>query len=107
MEAVYAILAHLNRHRERTGPRSVRFQLTPGKPPMLVLDPWGVTIPCRGVTCDDVPATAAPAAGAGRARPVSLRAAERRAPAAESTEEIKVWGRRRIEVLARRVLAAR
>ncbi len=42
------MLAHLKRHRERTGPRSIRFQLAPGKPPVLVLDPWGVTIPCRG-----------------------------------------------------------
>jgi len=55
VEAVYAMLAHLARHKERTGPRSLRFQLTPGKAPVLVLDPWGVTIPCRGHVEDDAP----------------------------------------------------
>lgn len=31
VEAVYSILAHLKRHREKTGPRSLRFRLTPGR----------------------------------------------------------------------------
>ncbi|WP_437717640.1 SWIM zinc finger family protein [Sorangium sp. So ce448] len=100
VEAVYSLLAHLDRHRERTGPRSLRFQLTPGKAPILVLDPWGVSIPCRGVTCDDGPVAAGPAAGAGGLGPYRS-GAPRGAPAAEATEEIKVWGRRRLSVLAR------
>jgi hypothetical protein len=48
VEALYSVLAYLKRHREKTGPRSVRFQLTPGAPPVLVLDPWGVAIPSHG-----------------------------------------------------------
>jgi hypothetical protein len=70
-EAVYSVLAYLRRHREKTGPRSVRFILKPGESPTLVLDPWGTVIPSRG------PLHAGPAA------------------------EIKVWGRRRLLTLAR------
>lgn len=72
VEALYSVLAYLKRHREKTGPRSIRFQLAPGKPPLLVLEPWGLTIPSRG-----------PAYGG------------------DVAEEIKVWGRRRLMTLAR------
>lgn len=99
VEAVYSILAYLTRHRERTGPRSLRFQLTPGKPPVVVIDPWGIPIPCRGVTCDDGPAAAGPERGAGGLGP--YRAGASRGARTEATEEIKVWGRRRLFALAR------
>jgi hypothetical protein len=72
VETVYALLAHLKRHREKTGPRSIVFQLTPGRPPVLVLEPWGLTIPSTG-----------PAYNGPKAR------------------DIKVWGRRRLFALAR------
>ncbi len=72
VEAVYSMLAHLRRHREKRGPRSIRFDLAPGRPANLVLDPWEVVIPSRG-----------------------------RAYEGERKEEIKVWGRRRLMVLAR------
>ncbi len=39
-EGLYAILAHLNRHRARRSPRAVRFELEPGKPVQVVLEPW-------------------------------------------------------------------
>jgi hypothetical protein len=39
-EGLYAVLAHLKRHRARTSPRAVRFELTPGAPVQLVLEPW-------------------------------------------------------------------
>ncbi|APR88033.1 hypothetical protein A7982_13382 [Minicystis rosea] len=106
VEAVYAILAHLKRHRERTGPRSIRFQLTPGKPPVLVLDPWGITIPCRGPVVEDAPPAPAAAlagtAGHGPYRSPPMIATPQ-APAAitDGPEEIKVWGRRRLFALAR------
>src|SRR5262249_1133295 len=48
VEAVYSILAYVKRHREKTGPRSIRFTLTPGRPPSLTLEPWGVSIQSRG-----------------------------------------------------------
>lgn len=69
--SLYAVLSFLRRHKERTGPRSIRFELTPGQPPKLVLEPWGHVITTTG-RYDG-------------ARPQS----------------IKVWGRRRLMVLAR------
>jgi hypothetical protein len=72
VDVVYSLLAYLERHREKTGPRSVRFELTPGQPPQLVLEPWNVTLQSRGIAYD----------GPGK-------------------ESIKVWGRRRLEVLHR------
>jgi hypothetical protein len=72
VDAVYSVLAHLKRHREKTGPRSIEFHLVPGKPPTLVLQPWNVTIASHG----------APYVG-------------------EKPEVIKIWGRRRLSVLAR------
>jgi hypothetical protein len=72
VEVVYALLTYLVRHREKGGPRSLRFRLEPGRAPVLTLDPWGVQIASRGA-----------------------------AYAGERAEEIKVWGRRRLLVLAR------
>jgi hypothetical protein len=72
VDAVYSLLAHLKRHREKTGPRALRFQLRPGQPPAVVLEPWGTVVHSRG----------APFGG-------------------ERPEDIKVWGRRRLMVLAR------
>lgn len=43
-EGLYAVLAHLKRHRARTSPRALRFELTPGAPVRLVLEPWEVAI---------------------------------------------------------------
>jgi hypothetical protein len=71
-DVVYSILAFLRRHREKSGPRSLRFVLEPGRPPRVVLEPWGVTLVSRG----------APYGG-------------------DRAEEIKVWGRRRLMPLAR------
>ncbi|MEO7328176.1 MAG: SWIM zinc finger family protein [Minicystis sp.] len=94
VEAVYSLLAHLKRHREKTGPRSIRFQLTPGKPPVLVLDPWGVTIQCKGPVVDDQEIAAA-GSGNGPYRSAPSFAGK------TVTEEIKIWGRRRLFALAR------
>lgn len=101
VEAVYAILAHLKRHREKTGPRCLRFQLTQGRPPVIVLDPWGIPVPCRGVTYDDGGPEIAPAPPAGGLGPYRSAPGASLAAAAAATEEIKVWGRRRLLVLAR------
>lgn len=72
VESVYAILAHLERHREKTGPRSLRFVLAPGKPPVVVLEPWGIAVESRGAVWRG-----------------------------DRAEEVKVWGRRRLRSLAR------
>jgi hypothetical protein len=71
-EAIYSVLAYLKRHREKTGPRSIRFVLEPGRPPVLVLDPWDVRIVSRGALY-----------------------------AGDKKEEIKIWGRRRLFSFAR------
>lgn len=72
IDAVYSLIAHLKRNREKTGPRSINFELVPGKPAAMVLQPWGVRIESHG-------------------RPF----------VGEKPETIKVWGRRRLSVLAR------
>lgn len=71
-DVLYSILAYLKRHREKSGPRSLRFVLAPGKAPKVVIEPWGLELVSRG------PVYAGPIA-----------------------EEIKLWGRRRLFALAR------
>ncbi|HEX8912505.1 MAG TPA: hypothetical protein VF796_09100 [Humisphaera sp.] len=39
-EAVYSVLAWHKRRRARVSPRALRFELTPGRPVRLVLEPW-------------------------------------------------------------------
>ena len=72
VDTVYSLLAYLKRHREKSGPRSIRFELTPGQAPQLVLEPWNVALQSHGPAYQ----------GLGR-------------------ETIKVWGRRRLMVLQR------
>ncbi len=72
VDVVYGVLAYLKRHREKAGPRSIRFRLEPGKPVTVIVDPWGVALVSRGRPYDG-----------------------------DKPEEIKVWGRRRLFPLAR------
>lgn len=71
-EAVYSILAWHKRHRARSSPRAIRFELIPGRAPEIVLEPWEQRIVCHG------PAYEGPA-----------------------VEPVRVWGGRRLLVLAR------
>ncbi|MBX9626106.1 MAG: hypothetical protein K2X82_20075 [Gemmataceae bacterium] len=71
-EGVYAVLAFLKRHKARTSPRAVRFELTPGQPTTIVLEPWE-----KRIVLHDVPYTGPKA------------------------EVIRTWGRDRLRVLAR------
>ena len=71
-EGVYDILAFLKRHRARQSPRAIRFELEPGRPVAIVLEPWERRIVLHG-TLDDGP----------------------------RAETIRVWGRDRLLVLAR------
>jgi hypothetical protein len=71
-EALYNVLGHLKRHRARSSPRALRFELTPGQPIQLVLEPWEVRIKLHDV----------PYAG----------------PTAET---VRTWGRDRLLTLAR------
>jgi hypothetical protein len=43
-EGLYSVLAHLKRHRARSSPRALRFELTPGQPVQIVLEPWEVRV---------------------------------------------------------------
>ena len=70
--AVYSLLAWLKRHREKSGPRAIRFELQDGQAPRLVLEPWNVAIENAG------PIYHGPL-----------------------TEPIRIWGRRRLLSLAR------
>lgn len=68
----------LRRQKERVGPRSIKFVLSPGKPVQAVFEPWNHTIHCR--------------------RSIYNGPEER---------EIRVWGRRRLLILERLIPIAR
>ncbi|MEZ4467739.1 MAG: SWIM zinc finger family protein [bacterium] len=72
VEVVHAILAFLRRNREKTGPRALRFELVPGQPPGVVIEPWELRLTSHGTRY-----------------------------AGPRPETIKIWGRRRLQVLAR------
>jgi hypothetical protein len=66
------ILSRLAARRERHGPRSLRFLLTPGEPVQVLIEPWGELLTFR------------------------------RSPyRGKSAAEIRIWGRRRLAILAR------
>lgn len=72
VDAVYSLLAYLKRHREKKGPRSLKFELAPGRQPTVQIEPFGVKVESHGRAFDG-----------------------------DRPETIKVWGRRRLIVLAR------
>ncbi|WP_028487646.1 hypothetical protein [Thiothrix lacustris] len=69
---MYNILLFLKRHKEKSGPRSLRFCLTPDQPIQVKFDPWGETLTC----------------------PRSLYSGN-------TAQEIRIWGRRRLFILER------
>jgi hypothetical protein len=71
-EGLYNVLAWLKRHRAARSPRAVRFELEPGKPVSIVLEPWD-----RRIVLHDTPYPG---------------------PRAEI---VRTWGRDRLRVLAR------
>src|SRR5205807_1949562 len=70
-ETVYSLLAWIKRHKARTSPRAIRFELVPGRPPRIILEPWEVSVTDPGVY-DGAP-----------------------------TAPVRVWGARRLLQLAR------
>jgi hypothetical protein len=54
-EAVYSVLAFLRRRRAWASPRALRFELTPGKPPRLVMEPWEQAVDTFGPAYDGPP----------------------------------------------------
>lgn len=71
-EGLYNLLAWLKRHRARRSPRAIRFELEPGEPVALVVEPWE-----QRIVLHDTPYPG---------------------PRAET---IRTWGRDRLHVLAR------
>ncbi len=71
-EAVYSVLAWYKRHKARKSPRALRFELLPHQSPRLVLEPWE--------------------------QPIVSHATTYRGP---SGPPIRIWGTRRLLVLAR------
>ncbi len=71
-EGLYSAIAWLRRHRAAKSPRALRFELQPGQPVVLVLEPWEQRIIMHG----------APYEG-------------------KRAETIRTWGRDRLRVLAR------
>lgn len=69
---VYNICFILRRHKEKKGPRSLRYHLKPGEPVRITFDPWNLEIVCR-----------------------------RSIYGGNSEQEIRVWGRRRLHILER------
>jgi hypothetical protein len=71
-EGLYNVLAYLKRHRAARSPRALRFELEPGKPVTMVLEPWEERIVLHST----------PYPG-------------------KRSETIRTWGRDRLRVLAR------
>ena len=71
-DCAYSILAFLQRNKARKSPRAVRFELVRGQPPVVVLEPWERRIVSHATTYDG-----------------------------PETPPIRVWGVRRLSVLAR------
>jgi hypothetical protein len=69
---IHNICFLLRRHKERVGPRSMRFILKPGEPIRILFDPWDYTLICK-----------------------------RSIFKGHYSKTIRVWGRRRIHILER------
>ena len=74
---VHNFCLQLRRRKERVGPRSIRFVLTPGEPVRAIFEPWNHEVVCR-----------------------------RSLYQGSVAEEIRVWGRRRLLVLERLIAVA-
>ncbi|MBS1636678.1 MAG: SWIM zinc finger family protein [Bacteroidetes bacterium] len=75
---IYNICFHLKRKKEKEGPRSLRFQLAPGKPLRVIFEPWNFILECP--------------------RSVYTGAQE---------TEVRIWGRRRLLLLERLIPVTR
>ena len=71
-EGLYDVLAFLKRHRAARSPRAVRFELEPGRPVAIVLEPWEQRIVLHATPYDG-----------------------------PRSETIRIWGRDRLRLLAR------
>jgi len=75
---IHNFLFILRRHKEREGPRSMRYLLKPGEPVQVIFEPWNIKVECP--------------------RSIYSGAEE---------HEVRVWGRRRLYLLERLIPIAR
>jgi len=71
-EGLYSLVAFLKRHKAKASPRAVRFELDPGQPVKIILEPWN-----KEIVLHDTPYPG------------------------PKKETIRVWGRDRLRVLGR------
>lgn len=77
---LHSVCALLRQHKERAGPRSLRFELTPGQPARMVFEPWGMALEARRSRIDGAPLT--------------------------EPRTVRIWGRRRLLTLERLIALA-
>ena len=70
-ESVYSILAFLRRHKARRSPRALKFELAPGQPPILEMEPFGLRVVSRNTKWEG------------------------------NAQIVRIWGRQRLIVLGR------
>ena len=75
---IHNICFVLRRHKEKKGPRSMRYHLKPGEPVRVVFDPWGIEVVCP-----------------------------RALYTGSQEQQIRVWGRRRLHILERLIPVAK
>lgn len=75
---IYNICFILRRHKEKKGPRSMRYLLKPGQPVRVIFEPWGIELVCARSPYNGV-----------------------------QEQEIRVWGRRRLNILERLIPVAK
>ena len=77
---LHNLCSALRQRKERVGPRSLRFELQPGQPACLVLEPWELRLPARRSHIVGAPI--------------------------DEPRSIRVWGRRRLLALERLIALA-
>jgi hypothetical protein len=93
-EGLYNLLAFLKRHRAKRSPRAIRFELEPGRPVTLVLEPWE-----QRIVLHSTPYSAAQTKVIGTGEPVLFK--DVFASPRPGAEVIRIWGRDRLRVLGR------
>jgi len=72
LATVYSLLASMSRHREKSAPRAIRFELQDGQSPRLTLEPFNIRIESSGTRYHGT-----------------------------SADSVRIWGRRQLLSLAR------
>lgn len=75
---IHNLCLGLRRHKEKRGPRGLRYHLKPGEPVKVVFEPWEIEVVCPRSTYQGV-----------------------------NPDVIRVWGRRRLHILERLIPIAR